>query len=440
MSVHSFLLPAMLALGLTVSQAAAAENACSARVRSDSESTVLVRGLDGAYFDVARDLTENYDLNAETASYLSEFNAVLKALGTTFIAVPVPPRAVVLREKLDVADPQQQAFDPGEAAASYDRLLGQLGAAGILTADLRKSQDSPSGASAMFARDMQWTPEGARAAAHETARLIRSGPLYSGLLQRIYRTEQIGVFDHQSEMAQMIQQSCSSPVAAEQAARYRTRMDAIDTAANAPSGRPLVVVAGSLNARNANGNFDGFLSEFANLAVINRSVDDPSPYAALITVLSDPAFLASPPPYLVWEFPAEAKLNYLSSVAFRQVLAGTVSCAASDVAWVAQSSATSGDLKIAVDTPPPADQPATLLVDVANDPSGRLDVRLRYSGGEVESLSLGSGHPQGGSARYATGISREIDGQITSVEFVGLSGDQMPVSARLCSSAVLKVS
>jgi hypothetical protein len=429
-------------LGATLfarSPARAAEDNCALRMRGELEDSALARGQDGVYFELGKDLIDIYDLNEETADGIASVAALLDTLGTKLIAVPVPPRGLGLRESLNREDPHQRAFSTTEAIASYGRVVARLRTAGLAVVDLREALDQLPGTSRMFfKRDVPWTPEGARLAADQVARLIMADPLSSALPKAVHRTRQLGVFEHQAAMSVHLQRSCQQGFEPEQVPRYRTTREGVplDQSGDSTRRRPAVIIAGSYHSSFATANFDGFLRELTGLDVHNRSTVDRSSYGALISLVTTPEWHNILPRYLVWEFPLDAHPNLLSSLAMRQILpAIRRTCSAETVVWHGQGRAGSDSERFAVSSANlPVGSDNALLIGIDDRTTRSLTVRVLYASGDSESLRLGTAGGAAGPGQFITTLSPEILGPITEIEVSGLSASGSMLDVRLCSS------
>ena len=424
----------------------ASEQDCAVRVRGEMENTVLARGHQGVYFDLSRDLAGLFDLDRETADGLAEMAGALAARNTRLIAVPVPPRALAFREMLDTSDPQQRAFGVDGARASYARLIAQLRSLGFMTADLLGAiEESESARGFFFKRDAMWTPEGARAAADHVARIIKADPVYQALPKGIYcGTRTLTAVDHQSPTSLAIQRSCQQALEPEKTTRYQTSVEgsALDLAGEAGTRkRPLLVIAGSAHTAFAPANFEGFLSELTGLEVINKSGADPSVYGSLISTVTEPGFKEAAPRYLVWEFPAEANLNFLSFVAFRQILpALQESCDAKTTSWrePSRTLVESGSFRVPEDRQP-AGGKAILRVATADRNVRTIAVKIRYRNGEAESIRLGSAGPVTARAGLLSAYRRKSPSRSAGSIFPGCPSAPRISSFRFASSEPSRV-
>lgn len=430
------LIAAAVSMGPSLVQAS--EQDCAVRVRGDVENTVLARGHQGVYFDLNRDLAGTFDLDTETAEGLAEMAAALAARNTRLIAVPVPSRGLAFREMLDSSDPQQRAFGIDEARASYARLIAQLRSVGVLTADLLSTvEDSETARGFFFKRDAVWTPEGARSAADNVARIIQADPVYQALPKGIYRTRKLATVDHQSPTSLAIQRSCQQALEPEKATRYRTAAEgaSLDLAGEAGTRkRPLLVVAGSAHAAFAPANFDGFLSELTGLEVVNKSSPDSSVYGSLIAAITDPGFRDAAPRYLVWEFPVEANLNLLSFVAFRQILPALQGgCDAKTAVWrePPRMLVETGSFRIPDDRQQPSGR-TVLRIATADRNVRTVVVKVRYRSGEAETIRLGMSGGHSGPGQFITSLSPDIAEPVTDVDLSGLPRRGTDFELQMC--------
>ena len=264
-----------------------------------------------------------------------------------------------------------------------------------------------------FKRDTVWTPEGARGAADHVARIIQADPVYQALPKGIYRTRKLAAIDHQSPTSLAIQRSCQQAFEPEKATRYRTAAEGSPLDPSGETGarkRPLLVVAGSAHAAFAPANFDGFLSELTGLEVVNKSGADPSVYGSLIATVTDPAFKDAAPRYLVWEFPVEANLNFLSFVAFRQILPALQgTCDAKSASWrePSRTLVESGSFRIPDDRQQ-AGGKSVLRIATADRNVRTVVVKIRYRSGEAETIRLGAAGGHNGAGQFIASLSPEI--------------------------------
>jgi alginate biosynthesis protein AlgX len=340
------------------------------------------QGQEGWFF-FKYDLEESYPLMEQTA-FMVELRRALASQGVSLVLLPVPSRAVVQPGVLYDADPQQTAFSPDEAAATYDAFVDSLEREGVAVVDVlaaAKAYDA-AGGQTFFKRDLHWNTEGANAVAQATARTVREAaeaPLPHHGLTLTRRPEDDG---HRGQfVSRWLYAHCGYVLPSEPLGVYTvTRTDQGGSLFGSSS--PEVVLAGS--SFSIAPYYYDFLAVALQSEVLNVSVGAGGALVGLDTYLLDGAYSADKPSVLVWEFPVFAPP--LSEAAQRQLL-GSVYGGCRSTAATLQGMA-NGARSFVFD--PSLRQSSQSRLELAFEDLSLLnfEVTLQYANGFEETLTL----------------------------------------------------
>lgn len=349
----------------------------------------------------------------------------------TLVAVPISSRAVVRPDTLYADDPQQAAFAPEEASATYAEFVYTLREEGVSVFDVvgaAKAYDA-SGGQTFFRRDLHWNAEGANA-------------LFKGVAAQIHET--VGNTLPQANLVltrspendlhrgQFISRwtysQCGYVLPAEPQGIYT--LSRPDPAGGLFGGSaPEVVLAGSSFSLPPYG-YD-FLAATLQSEVLNVSVGAGGAYVALQSYLLDGAYEADRPRVLVWEFPSWA--DALSEAAQRELLGSVYGgCAAPETRFSDASTARGVPLERLADGTGVSAAEHYLELDFDDLGVLRFDVTLSYKDGTEETLTLERSTLTPNRGQYFLSLKAEPGAVLTGVELGLPGGVTGGVGAQLC--------
>lgn len=321
-----------LAGGLSVSPVAAQSNeggsnfGCTG-LEVDNELPTI-EGRDGVFYRINADLRMNHPFSDQTVDQLAALSEALAEHGTTLIFVPIPTKSVTMPEYLP-PHVGQYGFDLEVATEVHLDILRRLDAAGVLAVDARDAMlDTPEGELAFFKADFHWSAAGARETAAAIAETIRGLPEYADMEQTQFETTPQGVDVAFSGMRRILQRRCLTTLPEAETMTYQTSqvqsedagMGGLDLFGASDDGIPIVLLGTSFSDSPVN-NFPGFLSEYAQLEVVNYALTGGNQYGSITSYLTSEEFEASPPRFLVWENPIYNNLAQYSDLPMRELIA-----------------------------------------------------------------------------------------------------------------------
>ena len=338
------------------------------------------QGLDGwFFFDI--DFETDYPLMQQTV-FMGELSRALATQGVTLVILPIPSRAVVRPDVLNLDEPLAASFSEPDAVISYNAFLESLRAEGVAVVDVlsaAKAYDAQGGQT-FLKRDLHWTTEGAQAVAQETAKIVQqavSEPLPEAEIT-LTRTP----FD-ESHRGQFVNRwlytHCSYVLSGEPLGTYSVARTSQGSDLFGSSSPEVVLTGSSFSGEPY---YYDFLADALQSEVLNLSVGAGGAQVGLETYLLDGAYEDHKPQVLVWEFPLYAPP--LSEEVQRQLIASVYGSCTMPATRVDLASAFSGSLaqkRISV-----ADH--YLQLTFSDLSLLTFDVTLRYQDGFVETLEV----------------------------------------------------
>lgn len=279
------------------------------------EGQRMYQGYEGWFF-FGFDLEENFPIFEQTA-FVEELSRALETQGVSLVVMPIPGRGVIRPNFIYPGDPKQRDFSPVAAEAAYKAYVQTLQRAGVGIVDVMRAARAfdAAGGQTFFKRDLHWTPEGSKAIAQESAKVVRQ------VLNRALPTTAIQVVrtperdrDHRGKyLGDWLYKACGYLLPPEPLRGYEV------VRSGGASGVPEVVLAGSSFSQGA---FDpGFLGAALQSEVLNVSVGAGGAKLALESYLTGNSYVNHRPKVLVWEWAAYT--GSLSDTAQRQFLGAT---------------------------------------------------------------------------------------------------------------------
>ncbi len=413
------------------------------RLSDKSKMTLdeMTQGLDGWFFRLTSDRKQEFRLMNEAASYLERFVQVMNARGTHVVFMSIPPRGVVGRAWLDTSNPDQKAYMPDEAAASYEAMLVALRKTGLIVPDMLAlfMKDAPSeGVGYFFKRDHHWTSLGAQKAAEALAAALKDNPTYKQQTPAKFVTKQTSIGQRKHTMAMELQRLCDGDIPAEELPVFKTTMEATGADAlfgDAVGGAPSALVGSSYSA-DEDFNFDGFIMQNTGLNIANYSISAGMLFNSLTSLTSDPQFETMKPPFLIWEAPSIYDLNTDSAPAFRQIIPGVYGkCKGDDVIATGAMDVVMGKGGVLLHVPVDKKVHGTgyyLVLDSSSRGFAKFTLQLDYDDGDGEWFTVDRSQYFNNNGRFFVELSDEIDSNLIQISLDGLDNVNTKLGATLC--------
>lgn len=283
----------------------------------------IVPGKDRWLFRSAVDLTNDFGIPAPMRPEFARLMQAFERQGIHVAMAIQPTRGLMHRDKL-FAD-QLHGFDYARASNNLAAYLGQLRQAGALVAPMMQLVQQPPKGEYFFRRDHHWTPSGAEATARLMAEEIRRQPFYAGLTKKEYRTEPGVMVPKDGTLNLAMSSICGNNYGFQYVRGYQTIPLASGADAlfdEAPD--PQVILVGDSNAaaredESKQFNFDGYLKQYLNVDILNYALPGVGEEGSLLEYLLSSDYKAkSPPKLIVWELPANYRLD--SPLMYRQLV------------------------------------------------------------------------------------------------------------------------
>jgi alginate biosynthesis protein AlgX len=411
---------------------------CPGLAEAAARDFSLSEGRDSVFFRTSTDLEQFFAVTAETVGLFRLLNEAFAATGTALVLIPLPTRGIVQAGYLNETEPSHAVYDRDEARAEYGILVEQLRSAGLSVVDvLAPIEEQDAARWFFFHRDHHWTPQGARLAAREAARIIRALPPFGELATHEFTTREESVAPYTTEMGYEIQRLCKRAMPAEQITLFKTvrqASSADDLLGSGEQGAPVALVGSSFSAT-ADFNFAGFLSEFTGLEVANHAIRGAEFVGSLASLVSARNFASNRPRIVMWETPSYYEIDGLTRAAFRQIIPAIYgACSDDDAVALSQPMRVDGEaMFFGFDEQQTVGGPEQYLVFEASAPGVEgLNASVTYSSGEREIVPLGNLERYRDDGRFFLSLSRDIRGHVSRVSIEGDS-DGETIAARICT-------
>ncbi|MBA1324209.1 alginate O-acetyltransferase AlgX-related protein [Pseudomonas plecoglossicida] len=283
----------------------------------------IVPGQERWLFRSAVDLTNEFGIPTPMRP---EFARLMKTFNQQGIQVAMaiqPTRGLMHRDRLIGEHPY--GFDYARASANLAAYLGQLKQGGAVVAPMMQLVQQPPKGEYFFRRDHHWTPVGAEATARLMADEIRRQPFYAGLTKKQYRTEPGVMVPKDGTLNLAMSAICGNNYGFQYVRGYQTiPVEASAEALFDEAPDPEVILVGDSNAaaredESKQFNFDGYLKQYLSVDVLNYALPGVGEDGSLLEyLLSDDYKADAPPKLIVWELPANYRLD--SPLMYRQLI------------------------------------------------------------------------------------------------------------------------
>lgn len=304
-----------------------------ANLHEDSQ-TPVVEGRDGVFYRVYADLRMHHPFSDTTVGLLAQLSEALAAQGTTLVFLPIPTKSQAMPDRMpEVA--RHYGYKPDVSAAVYQDIIDRLRGAGVVAVHGQNAMlAAEPGQLPYFQADFHWTSEGARLAAAEVAREISKLPEFSTLELSEFTTETTGEEVAFSGLRQLIQRNCLYKVPEPVTRTWKTEKAEIDLGLDLggdgsggidlfgdDESRVHMAVIGTSFADMRISNFDGWLSQYSGLDVVNYAITGGNQFGAALSYLTSEDFRRDRPHFLVWENPIYNNLLQYGDQPLRELIA-----------------------------------------------------------------------------------------------------------------------
>ncbi len=419
----------------------ACDNAYAGGESSDFFETPLYQGKDGWFFRYGSDLSDTQVISPDAVSKMAKVNQILAKRGTKLIYLPVPTRGVFGQNFLPAAVVNGVVYDPVLAIKSHISHVEAMRAAGITAVDLASALKAGAPKEQLsLARDLHWTPEGARWVAQETRKAFDSLPSFAELSKIKFETKSLGEQPYNSRMYEALAGVCGTQESmAEKVNGYETKRvgaTADDLLGGESDVSPIALVGTSFSDTDIF-NFEGFLSQSLETEIANFAISGGGQFTSLYKWALTEGQKPDLPKFLIWEMPIYDRLDdqqYL--IMFRQIIAA-LHGPCSDT-----NKALSGEqISLRINQPKRIEIPAgkklqgdeAILRFTAKGQSlQRLGLELEYGNGEVELLNLIQPVRVGTLDTFQITLNEEMEGGLNALTVRGFAETSMNISLDIC--------
>ncbi|MDP3845018.1 MAG: alginate biosynthesis protein AlgX [Pseudomonas sp.] len=281
------------------------------------EFNKLIAGQDGWLFRSKTELLTQMRSSPEGYAQLRQLRDALQAKGVELMVVYVPTRGMVNAQMLTPA--VRQSFDVELAKRNYLEVVENLRKQGIRVPDLTPLLAQPASAEKplFFKRDHHWTAYGAEFTARLVAEELRKFEVFKTIPRKEFVTQSKGMGMKLGTLNGALNKICGYRYASQYLPRFSTEPKEESTDLFGEVEAPAVVLGGT-SFGSPQYNFDGFIEQYANVDVDNRSVSGGGMPGAIVQYLSSQDFKTHPPKILIWE--VQSYYDLAMPVLYRQLL------------------------------------------------------------------------------------------------------------------------
>ncbi|WP_068115976.1 alginate O-acetyltransferase AlgX-related protein [Tropicimonas marinistellae] len=304
----------------------------------EDAQTPVVEGKDGVFYRVYADIRMHHPFSDKTVELLSQLSRTLAEQGTTLVFLPIPTKSQAMPNRLpDVA--RHYGYKKDVSAAVYQDIVDRLRAAGVVTIHGQNAMlAAEHGKMPYFQADFHWSSEGARLAAVEVAKEIGKLPHLADLEVSEFETVETGTQVAFSGLRQLIQRNCLTKIPEPVTTTWKTQKVELDLGLGGDGGdldlfgddesRVQIAVVGTSFSDMELSNFDGWLSQYTGLDVVNHAITGGNQYGSILSYLTSEDFHLDRPHFLIWENPIYNNLlQYGDQPLLELIAAAGQSCA-----------------------------------------------------------------------------------------------------------------
>ncbi|NRA55791.1 MAG: hypothetical protein HRU23_16760 [Gammaproteobacteria bacterium] len=259
----------------------------------------LVQGPDNWLFRLDK-ISPNLDIEPQALAMLSQINKLFKQRGTTLVMIPVPHRSLIYPHQI----PDSMNYDFEIARQKYLEHVNKLTKSGIHTVDFTTMLNTNI-PNLYYKRDFHWRPEGSRIAAQLVNDYVAKLPVYGQYERKKIESRYHGVYGLDSNNQRVFSKLCGTAYPKEYHKLYQVASTAEnneDKLFGADEGQNAVLLGTSFSENSAR-NFDGFLSEFLGINIINHAVSGGGLVGSITQYVNSEEFANNPAQLVLWEYP-----------------------------------------------------------------------------------------------------------------------------------------
>ena len=264
--------------------------------------STLVQGEGDWLFRTRYDLRTDFGTTPAGYRQFKRLRDTLKRKGVELVVVYQPTRGLVNRRHLTAEE--NARFDFDLAKRNYLQAIAEFRKAGIWTPDLsplfdERDQDTDY----YFKADHHWTPDGAARTAELVAETLKQIPAFKTIGKSQFASQPSGLLGKAGTLHKTAATFCGTSYATQYVKRYATEPvgEADSESLLGDVATPQIALVGTSNSGPAY-NFAGFLQQYSDAEVLNRSVSGGGFDSALLQYMSSEEFHEDPPKILIWEF------------------------------------------------------------------------------------------------------------------------------------------
>ncbi len=285
----------------------------------------FVEGKNGWIFRDKTDFQETFEINGNLQNYIQKFNETLQRQNITLVISLLPTRGMMHSEYYS-----EDGFSVETAQRNYLQTAEILRDLGMQVASVDNFENS---LSYFYKTDHHWTRAGAELMAKNTAKIIKSLPIYPKIKKKEFKTEQNEEEKFEGSFVKSTNIECYNNVSpSEVVSIYKTfpvlKGDLLNNVE-----QPEIVLIGTSNSDNkaSKANFEGFLKENLSTDIINHSVSGGGHDSAMLKYLNSKEFREYKPKIIIWEFPIYQ--NFRDADFYKQIIPSALGACDNNTIW-----------------------------------------------------------------------------------------------------------
>jgi alginate biosynthesis protein AlgX len=401
------------------------------------ETTPVVQDLNGWLFG-----RSEFDIvtKSEVAlPYLQRFYQALQSQGIIPVVVVIPRRPMVYYQNFDLSKSRFADYSVTDAHAEYANFLKTFTTAGFLAPDLLSvALEAVNDSEPLyFAHDHHWTPAGAKLYARPVAEAIKTMSEYSALEKTKFETTFEGTGSMPGSWADLVRETCGVDIPNEDFPKPVTKVAEGDSEVELLSDTPapqIILVGTSQSFAERGFNFDGYLSEFLEVEVVNYALPA-SFWAGIQSYFLSESYTLSKPKFLIWEFghfPIGAPVHYLE---LRQIIPSVYgACSQEDSLASNHINVTNQDIDLMSNLGDSSIQGSDYFVyfEASDVSMVEFDLKIAYSDATVDEIHVERSTRGQNLGRFFMEFSNEIKANIQGIKLHTSEGASGTIDARIC--------
>jgi alginate biosynthesis protein AlgX len=260
----------------------------------------VYQGIDGWFFRYV-DFLEDFDFE-NSLENIVRISKAFSTQGIDLIVAPIPMRAMIYPDKLDLTDAFQNEYSVDSAKTAYNRMIAELESHGVMTVDLVAAalefRKLNTDGTFFFKRDVHWTDLGAKVFSQAVAKKILVSPKYNELEKSEFNVTFDKVVKRRGSFDDFIKKLCNLNMPKEPFFVFRVEKE--EQGLFDDSDIQVVLVGTSYSQGNW---YQDFLSNDLSLNTMTYAVDGGGPDSAIQEYLLGDSYANDRPSFVVWEFP-----------------------------------------------------------------------------------------------------------------------------------------